>query len=183
MRLSLFQIHWSCSLSFAAIPPPVSPCPRAVSQPCLILALRLECRLSDFFSGNSWYLEKRLRNPHFSRCSRKVSQAGKFEKHGSRASSVPTLRPRRHLTVSGTRQVGNSGLVNIAGTSRLGSPGAVAEQPDRRSRSAAAHGKCRAVSGSALLCGLALTSLLCDIAAGGWWVSTRQSPSRCWLAG
>lgn len=110
-------------------------------------------------------MEKRVRNPHFNKCSRNVSQAGKFEKHGSRASSVPTLRPRRHLTVRGTRQVGNSGLVNIADASLL--PGAVAEQPDRRSWSAAAHGKCRAVSGSALLCGHAPTSLLCDIAAGG----------------
>ena len=119
-------------------------------------------------------------NPHFNKCSRKVSQAGKFEKHGSRASSVPTLRLRRHLTVRGTRQVGNSGLVNIAGASLL--PGAVAEQPDRRSWSDAAHGKCRSVSGSALLCGHAPTSLLCDIATGGWWVSTRQSPSGCRLA-
>ena len=49
MRLSLFQTHRSLSFSFAATPPPLSPYPRGVSQPCLILTLGLKYGLEDFF--------------------------------------------------------------------------------------------------------------------------------------
>lgn len=76
------RAHTSRSLRSAATPPPVSLSSRAVSQPCLIIAISSKYRLPDYFSRNSRCLEIRVRDLHFNKCPRKILLAGKFEKLG-----------------------------------------------------------------------------------------------------
>lgn len=122
------RVHRSRSLSCAATLPPVS-LSRAVSQPCLILAICLKYRLPDCFPRNSRCLEIRLRDLHFDKCPGKS-----YWRAGSR--SLPPGFPRSpHFFPEGTSpwgmsQVRNSGLVSFSCARFFSSPAAVAQRPD-----------------------------------------------------